>query len=191
MFQSSIFDEKTLTGESPFEEDREKYCLGTCLVKDDVFLTTSTYRKQRVQRATKLGDLIDTHTKLPKKNQYGEYQISCKQVKGDLKNLVSGVADIVILENPSFKISEASRQRVIREQSKNVHAYVRGTFVDAWEGVFKPFPSFKVITYNPYLAGYFFYRDSEGEDVLREVFQEDLLRYAIVAGSSVYLTDIL
>jgi len=179
-----MFETEDLFGASPLVEDRTQYCLGKCLIDNDVFLTTSIYRKEKVQRATKLGDLIDTHTKLPKKNQYGEFQISCKQVAGEFKNLVSGVADIVILENPSFKVSEASRQTVKRKKSKTPHAYVRGNLVDAWEGEFKPLPSFKVATYNPYAYGYFFFRDTH-----KEVLPEDMTKYIILAGSSIYLTD--
>jgi hypothetical protein len=53
-----------------------------------------------------------------------------------------------IAENVTFKVNEIGRQRVIREKSKNVHAYVvcdKYTFpgkVDV--------DKLKIITYNPY-----------------------------------------
>lgn len=35
----------------------------------------------------------------------------------------------VVLKNPDFVVQEGGRQRVIREERKNVHAYVRGKLI--------------------------------------------------------------
>lgn len=53
----------------------------------------------------------------------------------------------VILSDVRWKVSEAGRQRVLRERRKNVHAFAIGTLMDnenAPEGDFKP------VRYNPY-----------------------------------------
>ena len=44
---------------------------------------------------------------------------------------VVGHADDVILHNPRFLVSESGRQRVLRKQQKNVHAYVTGNLIDS------------------------------------------------------------
>ena len=66
-------------------------------------------------------------------------------MEGDQKGRVIGYADTLHMEDVEFKVSEAGRQRVLREQTKNVHAYVVGNLVDT--------PQVKhqtPITYNPY-----------------------------------------
>tara|TARA_R100000388_G_C7193158_1_gene134531 strand:+ start:377 stop:751 length:375 start_codon:yes stop_codon:yes gene_type:complete len=52
----------------------------------------------------------------------------------------------VPLFDAQFKVSEKGRQRVLREQKKNVHAYVVGT----WVSEFVPRLPIKLATYNPY-----------------------------------------
>jgi len=51
--------------------------------------------------------------------------------------LVLGHASAVDLEEANFIVREAGRQQVIREQRKNVHAFVRGKVVDVLN--FQPF----------------------------------------------------
>ena len=50
------------------------------------------------------------------------------------------------LENVTFKVSEAGRQRVLNNKRKNVHAYVCGTLINELptSGVLKS------VSYNPY-----------------------------------------
>lgn len=58
----------------------------------------------------------------------------------------------VQLADVTWKVSEAGRQRVLRERRKNVHAFGIGTLLDnenAPEGDFKP------VRYNPYECGNF------------------------------------
>lgn len=52
----------------------------------------------------------------------------------------------VFLSNAEFKVSEAGRQRVLREQRKNVHAFVTGNL----EGNLILDGSAVAVTYNPY-----------------------------------------
>jgi hypothetical protein len=52
---------------------------------------------------------------------------SVKALEGPQKGLVIKHTRLVWLENVRYKVSEAGRQRVLRERKKNVHAGVVGT----------------------------------------------------------------
>ena len=56
--------------------------------------------------------------------------------------------DDVCLTNVVFKVSEAGRQRVIREHKKNVHAFIEGDLHGNCG--FNPSGESHEITYNPY-----------------------------------------
>jgi hypothetical protein len=51
---------------------------------------------------------------------------SVKSLEGDHKGKVIAHVDNIIVANPTFKVSEAGRQRVFKEKRKNVHAGVVG-----------------------------------------------------------------
>lgn len=79
--------------------------------------------------------------------------LSIKALEGEYKGKVIGYADTVSLHTCKFKVSEAGRQRVIREKRKNVHAGVVGYlvsinpcgyFIDAIKNIGSP------VKYNPY-----------------------------------------
>ena len=61
--------------------------------------------------------------------------------------LVIGHTDDINLSAPKFVVSKAGRERVIKEQRKNVHAYVVGTITS--ETIGKECTARRV-TYNPY-----------------------------------------
>lgn len=65
--------------------------------------------------------------------------------------LVVGHTDVVRLVDVTFKVSEAGRQRVIKEKRKNVHAYMIGTLSKI---PFRIVASHS-LTYNPYKKGAF------------------------------------
>lgn len=76
------------------------------------------------------------------------------------------------LTNATFKVSEAGRQRVIKQKRKNVHAFIEGDW-DRVDG-----PSFDSVlcnrvSYNPYQAPYFM----DGQTPVHQ-------------ASAVYLTDV-
>jgi hypothetical protein len=56
---------------------------------------------------------------------------SIKALEGDRKGRVVAHSTTVLLEGCKFKVSEAGRQRVLREKRKNVHAGVSGTWINA------------------------------------------------------------
>ena len=70
--------------------------------------------------------------------------------------LVVGHVDDAVIENATLVVSEAGRQRVIREGRKNVHAGVRGFLVDS-----RPISPTGRVTYNPFRKGHFYWVDSE------------------------------
>jgi len=58
----------------------------------------------------------------------------------------------VWLKDVTFKVSEAGRQRVLRERRKNVHAWVQGELVYTFEavGAVRPHKKDVLVWYNPY-----------------------------------------
>ena len=78
---------------------------------------------------------------------------SIKALEGDRKGRVVAHSTTVLLEGCKFKVSEAGRQRVLREKRKNVHAGVTGTWINAdrVESCYE-FLSMvgRLVTYNPY-----------------------------------------
>ena len=75
---------------------------------------------------------------------------SVKALEGISKGRVIKHAHFVALENVTFKVSEAGRQRVLKEQRKNVHAGVVGTLVPCIDAV-----GSERVTYNPYKGSNF------------------------------------
>lgn len=61
----------------------------------------------------------------------GKYSI--RALEGPNRGLVVAHADEVWLDLPEFKVSQAGRERVLRERKKYVHAVVRGTLAN-WTG---------------------------------------------------------
>jgi hypothetical protein len=80
---------------------------------------------------------------------------SVKALEGPLKGRVIYHANDLTLGWCDFKVSQAGRQRVLREQKKNVHAGVVGYLTEcgeiATDGIDLDVP----ITYNPYKYGSF------------------------------------
>jgi hypothetical protein len=77
--------------------------------------------------------------------------------EGDRKGIVIAHCHEVYLRDVVFKVSEASRQRVIKEKQKNVHAFAVGTLIT------KPFSHHgeEEVSYNPYVAGHFFMKSND------------------------------
>jgi hypothetical protein len=58
---------------------------------------------------------------------------SVMAMEGPKKGRVVDVVDGALIRNADFVVSEAGRQRVLREKSKNVHAFVQGELVRTWD----------------------------------------------------------
>ena len=69
--------------------------------------------------------------------------------------------DYVWIKDAQFVVSEAGRQRVLREKKKNVHAFIRGEWLDLSEGraVTEGTKFGGYASYNPYKADTFMSED--------------------------------
>ena len=89
---------------------------------------------------------------------------SIKALEGADKGRVIAHRDTVVLDGCKLMVSEAGRQRVLREKRKNVHAGVSGTWIngDRVESHFE-FLSMvgRQVTYNPYKYDSFVYKTTE------------------------------
>lgn len=90
-----------------------------------------------------LGQVVDVYRNLHRK---------CWSVRH--RGIVHSHCHTVTLGDVTFRVSEAGRQRVLRERRKNVHAVVRGTLV-AFDGALGD-GSLEVV-YNPYKGDTFRY----------------------------------
>lgn len=60
---------------------------------------------------------------------YRNLHKDCISVVDNKSGLVVAHTQQILLKNVQFKVSEAGRQRVLKEKRKNVHAYLVGEFV--------------------------------------------------------------
>ena len=104
---------------------------------------------------------------------------SVKSLEGERRGRVIGHASRVTLDNATQRVSEAGRQRVLREKQKNIHAGIVGTLAGVssdgleqlgpycqsdFDCVEKmEFSSPRHLYYNPYETERFIFRDT-GEE---------------------------
>jgi len=88
--------------------------------------------------------------------------LSVKALKGENKGRVIDRPKECIIRDAKFVVQPAGREKVIREQRKNVHAFVRGERVDSAKCGKSKGP--ELISYNPYKAGYFRREDGSRVD---------------------------
>jgi len=87
----------------------------------------------------------------PSKRVYVYFNLHKKCFSVRQSGKVVGHMDRVCLSDVRYLVSEAGRQKVLREKRKNVHAGLSGYFVDS-----VPVPWLSVdVTYNPYRCGSF------------------------------------
>jgi hypothetical protein len=83
---------------------------------------------------------------------------SIKALEGAQKGLVVAHSDTVLLQDAVGKVSQAGRNRVLRESRKNVHAGIVGELVHTGKEGY--FPG-QEVTYNPYKYESFVHKDTE------------------------------
>lgn len=86
-------------------------------------------------------------------NKPSFYSILARE--GEFKGKVVGYARSVSLSSAKLVVSEASRQRILREGRKNVHAFCEGFITGAFDEI-QDTSNHEYITYNPYAMGTFF-----------------------------------
>lgn len=92
--------------------------------------------------------------------------LSVKALEGPNKGRVIAHMQEVYLEDVKFKVSQAGRARVLREKSKNVHAGVVGTMIEAPVYREKAAGEYMAdnkdnVTYNPYKYDSFVVKETE------------------------------
>ena len=85
---------------------------------------------------------------------------SVKALQGDRKGRVIAHVRDITLRDVQFKVSEAGRQRVLREQRKNVHAGVVGHWAGGVDDLIVE-RSVVPVTYNPYKYSSFVLAESQ------------------------------
>ena len=73
---------------------------------------------------------------------------------------LAGHAEDVYLNNVTFKVSEAGRQRVIKNKRKNVHAFIIGEITNGFKSL--DLDPFLCVRYNPYEMDKF---QCQGKDI--------------------------
>lgn len=189
MFQQSFLDNHAI--ESSPLIDARLFTGGSLIVDNEMHTLMGTTNKPLPARVTKVGDKVDVYRNLNRHELF-----SIKQREGALKGRVSGYAQSVVIKHPTFAIGEKSRQSILVKQSRNVHAYVRGQFVDGVSGDLRldKLSSFLRVSYSPYVCGTFYSleRDSEGKLITSSISPftaPEKYLYAIVNGADVILTN--
>lgn len=120
---------------------------------------------------------------------------SIKKNTGNDKGRVGGYAKAVVIECPRFVISLASHQRVLKEKRKNVHAYIRGHCVDAFDSSFLAIPEGAMrVSYSPYVGPYLYCleRDDTGSIIPNSMSCFDDVgsyAFALITGADIFLLN--
>lgn len=67
----------------------------------------------------------------------------------------------IVLDDVSFRVGQAGREKVLREKRKNVHAFVVGTVVSYDQNLI--LTDGDIISYNPYRFNYFYNKETDAE----------------------------
>jgi hypothetical protein len=94
--------------------------------------------------------------------------------------------DYIFLENAELKVSQKGRERVLREQRKNVHAFIKGFVVDPKiiNGIEDDYnPNWVDVTYNPYKY------DSFVTDEEKAIYRADYVDMCIGVDNPVMVVE--
>jgi len=87
------------------------------------------------------------------------FSIKDWESKSATYNKVVGYSQNIALTNATFIVSQKGRERVLQEQSKNVHAYVQGDYLpfeSEWLYWTNLNLNWEQVSYNPYKSDTFF-----------------------------------
>lgn len=76
--------------------------------------------------------------------QHGGYSVRSREK--ETRGLVISHEESVVVRDAEFVVQESGRQKVLEEERKNVHAFVRGKIPEREKKVYGDIP----VTYNPY-----------------------------------------
>lgn len=74
----------------------------------------------------------------------------CWSLKDRSTGRVRKHLDFVLIHNCEFRVSEAGRQRVLREKRKNVHAGISGDYHESLQSLPSDLDSWVSVRYDPY-----------------------------------------
>lgn len=137
----------------------QKSIRGESIFDGEVIESSLITNGKKSLRVASLGCKADYYRNL---NRQGYF--SCRSREGIHKGKVTCYANIFIVSDPIFVVSSASRDRVLANNKRNVHAFVRSnSLIDAINGELDlhSLPSHDVITYQPFIRGSFFNRDTQ------------------------------
>lgn len=89
--------------------------------------------------------VVEVYRNLNKSKKRMVYSIRCVKTKRVILHMES-----LSLKDCIFFVSQAGRKRVLKDKSRNVHAWIRGTLIDQVRCKSK-------VRYNPYVKPNFFY----------------------------------
>lgn len=132
------------------------------------------------ERVCSIGDNVDCYRNL---NLEGFFSI--RQRQGAERGKITGYAQAVIIKSPVAVVVESSRQRVLVQKRKNVHAFIRGEVIGFGKELtdLTKQKACDIITYRPYLSGCFTSRLT-GEPITNISGM-----IAVLSGSNVYLFE--
>lgn len=92
---------------------------------------------------------------------YWNVHKECWSVRDKKTNKVIAHTDSIMLDNARFVVNESGRKRVLREQRKNVHAYVEGdvcirSYTNTDYAIYKKMDNPVQVRYNPYQGNSFY-----------------------------------
>lgn len=194
MFQASFldndFNDSLFVSESPVS--LSPLFDGNSVIEGNSFESTIGAGKNAKTRTTTVGQSISVYRNLNKPSFF-----SIKQNQGADKGKVSGYAQSIVIKNPEFKIGEASRQRVLKEKSRNVHAYIIGELVEAFDGkvIAESLTDYQRVSYSPYIGSFFYTleRDASGQlikESISPIKSASDYTHAIVSGADILLCNL-
>jgi len=98
---------------------------------------------------------------------YQNLQKNCYSIRSretDTYGIVISHEESVIIRDASFVVNENQRQKVIEQERKNVHAFVRGHISGAGEWDEENHSDSVPVTYNPYECANFVHKET-GEPI--------------------------
>jgi hypothetical protein len=137
--------------------------------------STIKYRGEFFHRHLSVGDKVDVYRNLNKPEFF-----SAKAKTGLFKTKVAGYAKCYALKDVNFHVG-TGHERAKETRNRNVHAYARGTLVEAFDGHIKALDGLRAITYHPFEHSHFIFIHT-GEPVNEETF-----KLAVIQGANVWV----
>lgn len=192
MQQASLLDNAVIEADNSATNQSRwaVYFASPSLLNNGIFHSTIGKGAKAVTRTICAKENVSVYRNLNKPAYF-----SLKKNTGDDKGRVGGYAKAVVIQSPSFVISLASHQRVLKEKRKNVHAYIRGQCVDAFDSSLLTIPEGAMrVSYSPYVGPYLYCleRDDTGSIIPNSISCFDDVgsyAFALITGSDIFLLN--